>query len=203
MSTWTDWLPDDVTCTCGDKGPHKQKRGCPEEGVILPIELLTPANKEFLGYRFEDDPVAMALVDTLEQTRLFAHSLYVIMRANQNHQSDLIIAEQSRRKRDDDRMAGSRERRATPMDERVQVIGRALHMFHGRGYCSMGAHDQRNTYTCWDEARVVLQALDGLGPSRYPREERVSTLSARREQRASMERQERRTLQTYRKRRGT
>ena len=77
------------------------------------------------------------------------------------------------------------------MDERTQVVARMLHQIRGRGYCSRGQHDDRATYQCWDEARSILHALDGLGPTHYPDEVRTPTLAARveaREKRAATNR---------------
>jgi hypothetical protein len=61
----------------------------------------------------------------------------------------------------------------------IERIGKALHQYHGRGYCTLGAHDPRNSYTCWEEAQVVLLAIDGQGPRDYPQRTGKLTLSAR------------------------
>lgn len=65
-------------------------------------------------------------------------------------------------------------------DPRVGVVSRALHTFHGLGYCSMGKHMPGQTFHCFDEARAILAALDGeIEPGGYPDRKPALTLSAR------------------------
>jgi hypothetical protein len=66
------------------------------------------------------------------------------------------------------------------IDARVEVVSRALHTFHGRGYCSMGKHEPTSNYYCYDESRAILAALDGqYEPGDYPTASKALTLSAR------------------------
>lgn len=65
-------------------------------------------------------------------------------------------------------------------DPRVGVVSRALHTFHGQGYCSMGKHNAGQSYHCFDEARALLEALDGENPPGDYRDPKATlTLSAR------------------------
>lgn len=65
------------------------------------------------------------------------------------------------------------------IDNRVERVSRALHTFHGQGYCSMGKHNAGQNYHCYDEARAILDALDGGETSDYPDITSKLTLSAR------------------------
>lgn len=64
-------------------------------------------------------------------------------------------------------------------DPRVGVVSRALHTFHGRGYCTMGSHLPGLNFYCYDEARAILDALDGGDTSDYPDGKPALTLSGR------------------------
>lgn len=69
-------------------------------------------------------------------------------------------------------------------DDRVGTVSRALHTFHGTGYCSMGKHMPGQNYLCYDEARAVLAAIDGSDPGDYRDVGRALTLKARAERHA-------------------
>lgn len=65
-------------------------------------------------------------------------------------------------------------------DPRVTVVSRALHLFHGTGYCSMGEHQPNINYYCYDEANAILAALDDVyQPAALVTSRKVLTLSAR------------------------
>lgn len=65
-------------------------------------------------------------------------------------------------------------------DPRVGVLSRALHTFHGRGYCTAGKHGNGQNFYCYDEARALLAALDGeTEPGEYTVPKKALTLSAR------------------------
>jgi hypothetical protein len=69
------------------------------------------------------------------------------------------------------------------VDDRIEAIARQLHQLMGRGYCTLGKHLKGSQYLCWDHARSILAALDGLGPREYPGDPVVPTLAAREEAR--------------------
>lgn len=65
-------------------------------------------------------------------------------------------------------------------DPRVSVVSRALHTFHGPGYCTQGKHAFDQNYYCFDEARAVLSALDGkTEPGEYRERKATLTLAGR------------------------
>jgi hypothetical protein len=67
-------------------------------------------------------------------------------------------------------------------DPRVDVVARALHTFHGLGYCTQGKHFNHLNFHCHDEARAILAALDGrVEAGNYPDSKKNLTLSAREE----------------------
>jgi len=68
-------------------------------------------------------------------------------------------------------------------DPRVGIVSRALHTFHGAGYCTAGKHGNGQNFYCYDEARAILASLDGeVDPGNYPEPRRALTLSARQKQ---------------------
>ncbi len=65
-------------------------------------------------------------------------------------------------------------------DSTIERIGKALHVFHGLGYCSQGPHAPQGQYHCWEEARVILDAIAGDNvPDDYPGTTDARTLSAK------------------------
>lgn len=84
---------------------------------------------------------------------------------------------------------------ATP--ELVSDVGKTLHVFHGRGYCTQGQHLAQSTYHCWDEARVVIGAINGHVPKEYPDQgEHPMTLAAREQGKRETEERTRRARKT-------
>jgi hypothetical protein len=69
MSTldWTMTLPDHVLCTCGKRGKHEENGQCPAEGALLVPEEILATDTTMLRYRFEDDPVGMAMTIRIEE----------------------------------------------------------------------------------------------------------------------------------------
>jgi hypothetical protein len=65
------------------------------------------------------------------------------------------------------------------LDQRVEIVSRALHTFHGIGYCTMGKHISGMNFHCYDEARAILAALDGGDTAPYRDPKATLTLSAR------------------------
>lgn len=66
-------------CSCGAKGPHQQVDACPQEGAsyVNPVIYDMPFDGTVLRYRFEDDPVGMALVEAHERLIADARALYI------------------------------------------------------------------------------------------------------------------------------
>jgi hypothetical protein len=67
-------------------------------------------------------------------------------------------------------------------EDRITIVSRALHTFHGQGYCTLGKHLPGLNFHCYDEARAILAALDGEAEtSDIPNPKKALTLSARQE----------------------
>lgn len=63
----TDILPEHITCTCGTKGSHEDTEMCLKEGIVVFDPGVTDAfDPTIVTYRYDDDPVAMALIATIE-----------------------------------------------------------------------------------------------------------------------------------------
>lgn len=76
----SDRLPDHITCTCGVKGAHDETEMCLKEGIIVFDPGVTDAfDPTIVTYRYEDDPVAMALIATIQDLIWTARAQNILM----------------------------------------------------------------------------------------------------------------------------
>lgn len=67
-----------------------------------------------------------------------------------------------------------------PDDATINAVAKALHVYHGVGYCSSGPHTSLYGFACYDEARVVINAVNGVNvPTEGPGTTDKRTLSAK------------------------